>query len=113
MEAHCFGWWRRSLLLTILNITHHTTAIVLLFLAFFFGQMGPPIFFTLIQDKVSQDKLGAATGVMNGVCNGFGIAGPLLVGFIVAVTTSYNKRLFALVILALLGAWLFRYFPEN
>ncbi len=99
-------------ILTIFTITHRTTAIVLLFFVFFFGQMGPPIFFTLIQDKVPQDKLGAATGVMNGVCNGFGIAGPLLVGFIVAFTASYNTGLLSLAVLSLIGAGIFRYFPE-
>lgn len=100
------------IILTQMNITRHSTAIILLFIVFFFGQMGPPIFFTLIQDKVHHDNLGAATGVMNGVCNGMGIMGPLMVGFIVAMTASYDTGLFSLAIFALIGAFIFRSFPD-
>ncbi len=100
------------IVLTVVPIPNITTAIALLFLAFFFGQMAPPIFFTLIQDMAPRETLGAATGVMNGVCNGLGVTGPLLVGFIVAVTASYNMGLLSLAAVAIIGAVVFRSFKN-
>ncbi len=99
-------------LLTLLPITSHTVVILLLFLSFFFSQMGPPLYFTLIQTKSPPETLGAATGVMNGVCNGLGVSGPLLVGFVVAVTASYNFGILSLSLFAFMGAITFKYFPE-
>ncbi|MFO7992047.1 MAG: MFS transporter [Thermoplasmata archaeon] len=91
------------LLITLLNIQSIYLLVVLLFLVFFNGQMAPPLFFTILQDMVHKSKMGAATGLMNGVGNGVGVIGPLLVGVLIAFTGSYNLGFSALGIMLVMG----------
>ena len=70
--------------------------------------MAVPIIFTLLQATAPESSVGSATGVLNGIGNGFGIAGPLIIGFIVSITGSYNIALLAMGILALVGGIVFQ-----
>lgn len=94
--------------LTMLNIQSKIIAIFILSLIFFVGQMSPPIFFTLIQTRISEEIIGSATGVMNGIGNGIGVIGPISIGFIVALTGSYNLGLIFLGSISLIGGILFQ-----
>ncbi|MBS3815971.1 MAG: MFS transporter [Candidatus Thermoplasmatota archaeon] len=93
--------------LTILEIQSLTVAIILLFFAFFGGQMAPPLCFTVLQSKVSGKTLGSATGIMNGLGNGIGVLGPITVGLVVAFTGSYDLGLLSLALISILGILLF------
>ena len=94
--------------LTMLDIQSKIIAILLLSLIFFLGQMSPPIFFALIQTRISEEILGSATGIMNGIGNGIGVIGPVSIGFIVAFTGSYNLGLIFLGSISLVGGILFQ-----
>ncbi len=94
--------------LTMLDIQSKIIAILLLSLIFFLGQMSPPIFFALIQTRISEEILGSATGIMNGIGNGIGVIGPVSIGFIVALTGSYNLGLIFLGSISLVGGILFQ-----
>ena len=95
------------LLLTLLHIQSKTIAVSMFFLIFFTGQMLPPIFFTIMQTRISIQLVGTATGLMNGLGNGFGTIGPVLVGFIIALTGSYPLGLASIGVLALMGGIIF------
>ncbi len=99
-------------LLTILNIESLTVALALLFLAFFGGQMAPPLCFTLLQSRVPDETVGSATGIMNGIGNGLGVLGPISLGFIVALTASYNLGLLFLAFISTLGILVFYRYEE-
>lgn len=77
--------------------------LILLVLVFFSGQMAPPLYFTILQEKVTSEKMGSATGVMNGVGNGLGLIGPMSVGILVTLTGSYDIAFSALGIMLLIG----------
>ncbi|MEF8832981.1 MAG: MFS transporter, partial [Candidatus Thermoplasmatota archaeon] len=91
------------LLLSLLEVTNIYLIIFLLVMVFFTGQMAPPLYFTILQGKVSSQKMGSATGLMNGIGNGFGIIGPVAVGVIVALTASYDLGFVSLGIMLLIG----------
>ncbi len=91
------------LLLSLIGVTNIYLIIFLLVMVFFTGQMAPPLYFTILQSKVSSQKMGSATGLMNGIGNGFGIIGPLAVGVIVALTASYDLGFVSLGIMLLIG----------
>jgi len=90
-------------LLTMLPIPGLRTALLLLFLVFLFGQLAPPLFFTKIQNTITEEELGSGTGLMNGIANFVGILGPVLVGIVVGLTSSYDYGLLSLSFIAFLG----------
>lgn len=98
--------------LTVFPIPNVNIAIFILFLVFLFGQMAPPLFFTMLQEKVSGRTLGSATGLMNGIGNGLGVLGPITVGGVVALTNSYNMGLLSLSLIAIIGLIAFYIFDE-
>ncbi len=89
--------------LTVFPISGAYIALILLFFVFLFGQLAPPLFFTKLQNSTSNNKLGSATGLMNGIANTFGFVGPVSVGVIIALTDSYDLGLVFLSIIAFLG----------
>ncbi len=99
-------------ILTLLEIQSLTIALTLLFLAFFGGQMAPPLCFTVLQSRVPEENVGSATGIMNGIGNGVGVLGPVILGFIVAFTDSYNLGLLSLAVISLLGVLAFYRYKE-
>ncbi|MFW6083326.1 MAG: MFS transporter [Thermoplasmatota archaeon] len=90
-------------ILTIIPMPNVNVAIVILFLVFIFGQMAPPLFFTMLQEKVPEKTIGSATGLMNGIGNGAGVLGPVMVGGVIALTSSYNIGLLSLSVIAIFG----------
>ena len=91
------------IILTTIDLHSKISTIVILFFVFFTGQLAPPLFFTMLQLKVSSNFLGSATGIMNGVGNGVSVIGPVSVGAVVAVTGSYNYGLLSLSIIGVIG----------
>ena len=91
------------MILTLSQISNPGTAITLLFLIFLLGQLAPPLFFTKLQNSISRDELGSATGLMNGIANTFGIIGPVGVGSVVALTGSYDLGLLTLTVIVFTG----------
>ncbi|MBS3791012.1 MAG: MFS transporter [Candidatus Thermoplasmatota archaeon] len=90
-------------ILSLLGVTNIFLVIFILIMVFFTGQMAPPLYFTILQGKVSSQKMGSATGLMNGIGNGFGIIGPLAVGSIIALTGSYELGFVSLGIMLVIG----------
>lgn len=91
------------LTLSLSGVMNVQFLLLLLILVFFAGQMAPPLYFTILQSKTKLENIGSATGLMNGIGNGFGIIGPLLVGAIVALTGSYDLGFVSLGIMLLIG----------
>jgi len=91
------------LILSLLGVMNIYLVIFLLVMVFFTGQMAPPLYFTILQGRVSSQEMGSATGLMNGIGNGFGIIGPLAVGIIVAITGSYELGFVSLGIMLVIG----------
>ncbi|MGM0405808.1 MAG: MFS transporter [Thermoplasmatota archaeon] len=91
------------MILTLSPVPNPGTAIALLFIIFFFGQLAPPLFFTKLQNSISQEELGSATGLMNGTANIVGIIGPVGVGSVVALTGSYDLGLLTLTFIVFTG----------
>lgn len=98
-------------LITMLPIESKIVGLVLIFLSVFVLELAPPIFFTILQGKIDESEIGAASGLMNGIGNMGSILGPLSVGFVVSLTGSYEIGLFVLGALALMAGCnlLFRY----
>lgn len=91
------------LLLTLLGLTDIYVVLFLLIMVFFTGQMGPPIYFTILQSRIKPEKMGSATGLMNGIGNGFGILGPLSVGAVLLTIGSYELAFAILGLMLLAG----------
>ncbi|MFW6041140.1 MAG: MFS transporter, partial [Thermoplasmatota archaeon] len=89
------------LFLTNFNIGSSFVALIVLFIVFFTGQMAPPLFFTLLQSRVDNKYIGSATGVMNGIGNGISVIGPVSVGFVIALTSSYNYGMMSLAVIGI------------
>jgi len=97
------------LALVILHIQSYAISLVFLSLIFFFGNMSPGIFFAILQSRVSKQIVGSATGIMNGIGNGLGFLGPVIVGSLAALTGSYNTGLVFLGGIALVGGLVFQF----
>ncbi len=91
------------LILSLSGVTNIYLLLPLLVLVFFAGQMAPPLYFTILQGKTMPEKVGSATGLMNGIGNGVGIIGPISVGVIASLTSSYNLGFVSLGIMLLIG----------
>lgn len=100
-------------LLTLMPIDSVTVAVGILFVIFFAGQLAPPLFFTLLQVEVSEEVIGAATGLMNGIGNGVGILGPLAVGLLISATGSYDIGLLSLAVIAFVGVGAFLFLDNG
>jgi len=96
------------IVMVLTPISNYYTAVFLLFIVFFFGQLAPPLFFTKLQNSISKKELGSATGLMNGIANIVGIIGPIGVGTIVALTNSYNLGLLSITSIAFIGLTAFK-----
>ncbi len=91
------------LILSLSGVTEVYLLLLLLVLVFLTGQMAPPLYFTILQGKTMPEKIGSATGLMNGIGNGLGIIGPISVGVIAALTGSYELGFVSLGVMLLIG----------
>ncbi len=95
------------IIFTNLQVESTIMLMILLFLVFFAGQLGPPLFFTLLQFNYPQKYLGSATGAMNGIGNGMSVIGPILVGLVIYLTGSYDLGLSSLALIGIFGGLVF------
>jgi ACS family D-galactonate transporter-like MFS transporter len=70
----------------------------------FFGQGITGIAWTLVSDTAPRELLGLAGGVFNFFANLGSILTPLVIGFVLATTNSFNGALVYISALALIGA---------
>jgi len=94
-----------SVFALLLSSVHGTAGLMLALsgLWFFLGTI-PPNVFTLLQDMVPSRLIGSATGVVNGLANGLGVLGPVIIGIVVAQTGSYDLGLVIMAISLVLAA---------
>lgn len=70
-------------------------------LVFFFIAIMQPNLFSLLQDVSPKSLIGGATGLLNGLSVGVGVLGPILIGLVVAITSSFEVGLLILALLQL------------
>jgi MFS family permease len=88
-------------LFIFLVIPVHDKAVIILLLSlvFFFIAIMQPNLFSLLQDAAPERLIGGASGLLNGLSVGLGVLGPIMVGIVVAYTSSYEIGLAILAIL--------------
>ncbi len=99
--SFCLGAAAVMLMLTQVHGRYETLA-TLGGLFFFLALVGPNVA-TLLQSCCSTKLTCSATGVVNGVSNGLGALGPVLVGSIFAATGSYDSTLPVMAVLLVLS----------
>ncbi|HTY47584.1 MAG TPA: MFS transporter [Methanomassiliicoccales archaeon] len=98
-------------LVLLIGAQDQALVIIVLGAVFFFVGILPPNAFTLLQGVCPAERIGSATGIMNGIAVGIGVFGPLILGMAVASTGSYDSGLLLLAAMAILSAiilWPFR-----
>lgn len=80
--------------LMVVSITQSKEQILFVMaLLWFFLGIAPVNVFTILQSLVEPEMMSSATGIVNGVANGAGIIGPMIIGMAVALTGSYDLGL--------------------
>jgi MFS transporter, ACS family, D-galactonate transporter len=95
------------LLACLIILANYTTSIhwiILIMSIAFFGQGMSAITWTLVSDIAPRELVGLAGGVFNFFGNLAGIVTPIVIGFIVNATKSFNGALLFIGLVALLGA---------
>ncbi len=95
------------IILALINTSSWLVADLLFFLIFFTADMMTPVFFALLQARVPREMVGSATGLMNGVGNGMGVIGPVLIGAIYGATHSYGLGILSMGFIAMFGVAMF------
>jgi len=94
-----------AVMVLLLSFTHGQVQIVLgLGVLWFFLGIAPVNSFTLLQGLAPGRLMGSATGIMNGISNGSGIVGPLIIGAAVALTGNYDIGLVIMAVMLMVGA---------
>jgi len=91
------------LIMLVMTTTFESVLLVLAMVFFFLGVMAPTAF-TLIQGITPPRLMSSATGIANGIANGGGVLGPLLLGMAVALTSSYDTGLIIMAVFQVLAA---------
>lgn len=104
------------LLLLGVTTTFETVVVVLALVFFFLGVMAPTAF-TLTQAVAPSRLMSSATGIMNGIANGAGVFGPVILGIAVALTSSYEIGLVIMALFQIVAAvmlvWFRRALPSS
>jgi sugar phosphate permease len=87
----------------VIPMEDKTLIIILLSLVFFFIAIMQPALFSLLQEASPEDLIGGASGLLNGLSVGLGVLGPIIIGVVVAFSSSYQIGLAILAILQLLA----------
>jgi sugar phosphate permease len=82
----------------------NNTAALLLSLGIASLGIGLPSIWTMVQQIVPKNAVGAGAGVMNGISNGGSAFAPVIIGYCISLTGNYTGGLMFLVGLGLLGA---------
>ncbi|MBM4237323.1 MAG: MFS transporter, partial [Euryarchaeota archaeon] len=104
--AAAFAAIDAALLLLLAATMPHDQVVAVLGMIFFFLGIMAPTAFTLLQGIAPGRLIGSATGFMNGIANGGGVMGPILLGFTVALTSSYDAGLVIMAFFQVVGALL-------
>jgi MFS transporter, ACS family, D-galactonate transporter len=86
------------------NYINSTELVITVMSIAFFGQGITGIAWTLVADTAPRELLGLAGGVFNFFANLGSIITPLVIGFVLAATNSFNYALTYMGVLALIGA---------
>lgn len=92
-----FGKWEIVLVLGVL---------------WFFLGIAPVNVYSIVQSMVPGELMSSATGLMNGLSNGMGFVGPLIIGTAVALTGNYDYGLLVMALMLFVGAALFLTFRK-
>lgn len=97
----------------LLSMTYGAIQIVsVLALLWFFLGIAPVNSFTLLQGLAPSRLIGSATGIMNGIANGSGIAGPMIIGMAVALTANYDTGLVIMAFMMFVGSLFYLQFRK-
>jgi len=97
--------------LFLVSITHDPLQLMLVLGAlWFFLGIAPVNVFAMLQSMVPGELMSSATGIMNGLSNGMGFIGPVIIGTAVALTGNYDLGLMVMAATLFLGALLFLVF---
>jgi sugar phosphate permease len=97
-----------ALTLFLVSVTHDKwEVIVVLGVLWFFLGIAPVNVYAILQSMVPGDLMSSATGIMNGLSNGMGFVGPIIIGTAVALTGNYDYGLVVMAFILLLGAIFF------
>lgn len=77
-------------LVMLMYASDQAVVILAVSLIFFFTSLLSANAFTFVQAVAPKELVGSATGLLNGVSNGIGVIGPLVLGFALAFTGSYD-----------------------
>lgn len=91
--AMIFGILSGAFIFLVIPIADFIVIIFFMTMVFFFISIIQPNQFTLLQDIAPEEQIGGATGFLNGVSNGSGVFGTVLVGLAVALTGTYSLGL--------------------
>jgi sugar phosphate permease len=100
--------------LFLVSITHgRWQVMVALGALWFFLGIAPVNVFSMLQSMVPGELMSSATGIMNGLSNGLGFIGPIIIGTAVALTGNYDLGLVVMSFVLLVGAGLFLSFRRR
>jgi sugar phosphate permease len=104
----CFG--AAVTLLSMYFIAGQWETIFALVIVFFFISLFGPNIATMLQGCCKSGLTCSATGIENGIANGLGALGPIIIGIIVAMTGQYESALlFLAALLVLAGVVILRF----
>lgn len=97
----------------LLSVTYGEVQIVaVLALLWLFLGIAPVNSFTLMQGMAPPRLIGSATGIMNGIANGSGIAGPMIIGMAVSFTSNYDTGLVIMAMMMFVGSLFYLQFRK-
>lgn len=85
-------------------VTTTVSAVALMALGIFFMYITGAVYWAIISDNVTGEKVGGASGFVHGLSNISGIIAPTVTGFIVQFTGSFTSAFLLTGVLALIGA---------
>jgi ACS family D-galactonate transporter-like MFS transporter len=91
--------------IVVANYVNDINLVIVVMSVAFFGQGVTGVAWTLVSDTAPRELLGLAGGVFNFFANLGSILTPLVIGFILATTNSFNIALVYMSALALVGAF--------
>jgi sugar phosphate permease len=95
-----------AIFLIFLPLAHSQVEIVLASFAMFFCiSLLPANAYTLLQSVTPARLAGSATGLLNGVSNGLGVFGPVIIGMSVALTNDFGTGIIIIALAQLVAAW--------
>ncbi|OPY33239.1 MAG: sn-glycerol-3-phosphate transporter [Methanomassiliicoccales archaeon PtaU1.Bin124] len=92
-------------LLICLVASSEVQVVAACFVTFFCISLLPANAYTLLQGIIPERLTGSSTGLLNGISNGLGVLGPMIIGFSVALTAGWEAGIVFIAITQLMAAW--------